>query len=242
MSYSLTPPTTPDDECQAPQFPCALELVTFDDVYQDIEFRGRKTKDGIKVKVADLRDRFKLSVAYMRTVGMHMSAYSLRDLYIQDYNSITGGRNSCDPSLFSEYAKTHELFISYKGIDILAHNVPRLVSFRDWLDSKIVDLHCYEKNHLEDSETEDMDLHHCYEIEIYDHLEDSEIEIDNHLEDNHLEDNHPEDNHLEDNHLEDNHPEDNHLEDNHLEDNHPEDSAAVDLHCYEKIDYDHLGW
>ena len=141
----LTPPTTPD-ECEAPQFPCDLELVTFG-VYQDIEFRGRKTKEGIRVKVSDLIARFKLNVVYMRTVARHLHAYSLRDLYRQDFYSLTGaGTNSGDPTLFSEYDQSHELYITYKGIDILAHNVPKLAPFREWLDSVMeVDLHCYEE-------------------------------------------------------------------------------------------------
>jgi len=143
-----TPPTTPDDERPAPQFPCDLELITFEACgphsrYKDIEFRGRKTKDGIRVKVSDLIIRFKLNVAYMRTVAQYLVAYSLQDLYKQDFYSLSGGN---DPTLFSEYAQSHELYIKYKGLDILAHNVPKLAPFRDWLESVMdVDLHCYEE-------------------------------------------------------------------------------------------------
>jgi hypothetical protein len=139
----LTPPTTPD-ECEAP---CDLELVTFGGVYQDIECRGRKTKEGIRVKVNDLIDTFKLNVSYMKTVARYLSVYSLRDLYRQDFYSITGvDTNSGDPTLFSEYAQSHELYITYKGIDILARNVPKMAPFREWLDSVMeVDLHCYEE-------------------------------------------------------------------------------------------------
>ena len=146
----LTPPTTPDDECPAPQFPCELELITFDvygphDRYRDIEFRGRKTKDGIRVKVSDLITRFKLNIAYMRTVAQYLVAYSLQDLYKQDFYSLSGA-SSNDPTLFSEYAKSHELYIKYKGLNILAHNVPKLAPFRNWLESVMdVDLHCYEE-------------------------------------------------------------------------------------------------
>ena len=60
----LTPPNTPE-ECAAPLFPIDLELVTFGS-YQDIEFRGRKTKEDIKVKVTDLIAKFKLNTAYIR--------------------------------------------------------------------------------------------------------------------------------------------------------------------------------
>jgi len=145
----LTPPTTPDDECPAPQFPCDLELITFDmcgvnNSYGAIEFRGKKTKEGLRVKVSDLITCFKLSVAYMRTVAQYLVAYSLQDLYKQDFYSISGA-NSSDSTLFSEYAQSHELYIKYKGIDILAHNVPKLTPFRDWLESVMdVDLNCYE--------------------------------------------------------------------------------------------------
>lgn len=145
----LTPPTTPDDECPAPQFPCDLELITFDacphDRYRDIEFRGKKTKEGIRVKVSDLISCFKLKTDYMRTVTQYLVTYSLQDLYKQDFYSLSGA-SSNDPILFSEYAQSHELYIKYKGLVILAHNVSKLTPFRDWLESVLdVDLQCYEE-------------------------------------------------------------------------------------------------
>ena len=106
----LTPPTTPDDECPAPQFPCNLELIIFvtDDRYKDIEFRGKKTKDGIRIKVKDIISYFKLTFADIKTVTQHL--------------------------------------VAYEGLDILVHNVPKLALFRDWLESVMdVDLHCYEE-------------------------------------------------------------------------------------------------
>lgn len=145
----LTPPTTPD-EYPAPQFPCDLELIIFDACgphtrYKDIEFRGRKTKDGIRVKVRDLITCFKLNVVYIKTVAQYLVAYSLQDLYKQDFYSLSGAGGN-DPTLFSEYAQSHELYIKYKGLDILALNVPKLAPFRDWLESVMdVDLHCYEE-------------------------------------------------------------------------------------------------
>lgn len=144
----LTPPTTPD-EYPAPQFPCNLELITFDvcgsnNRYEAIEFRGRKTKDGVRIKVNDLISFFKLNVEYMMTVVQYIVEYSLQDLYKQDFYSLLGV--SSDATLFSEYAQSHELYIKYKGLDILAHNVPKLVPFRDWLESVMdEDLHCYEE-------------------------------------------------------------------------------------------------
>ena len=141
----LTPPTTPDDECPAPQLPCDLELITFGDnnSYGAGEFRGKKTREGLRVKVIDLITCFKLDAAYMRTVAQYLVLYSLQDIYRQDFYSISGANS--DSTLFSEYAQSHELYIKYKGIDILAHNVPKLTPFRDWLESVMdVDLNCYE--------------------------------------------------------------------------------------------------
>jgi len=140
----LTPPNTPE-ECAAPLFPIDLELVTFGS-YQDIEFRGRKTKEDIKVKVTDLIAKFKLNTAYIRTVNQYLVVHSLRDIYRYDFNHIVGQElYGPDFDLFSDYAQTHELYIRYKGLDILAHNVPKLAPFRDWLESMMdVDLHCYE--------------------------------------------------------------------------------------------------
>lgn len=147
MSSLHLPPTTPDDECPAPRFPSDLELITFDvcpNRYGVIEFRGRKTREGIRIKVNDLITRFKLNVVYMRTVAQHLVTYSLQDLYKQDFYSLSGA-SSNDPTLFSEYAQSYELYIKYKGIDILAHNIPKLAPFRDWLESVMdIDLHCYE--------------------------------------------------------------------------------------------------
>lgn len=143
MNLALTPPTTPDDESPGSQFPCDLQLVTFD-VYENIEFRGSKSKEGIRVKVSDLVSHFELNVAYMGTVAQYLVPYSLQELYKQDFYIITGGKNT--ESLFSEYGQTHELYIKYKGIDILAYNIPRLTPFRDWLESVVdLDLFCYEK-------------------------------------------------------------------------------------------------
>ena len=139
----LTPPTTPDDECPAPQFPCNLELIIFvtDDRYKDIEFRGKKTKDGIRIKVKDIISYFKLTFADIKTVTQHLVAYSLQDIYKQDFYSLTGESNN-----FSEYTQLYELYIKYEGLDILVHNVPKLALFRDWLESVMdVDLHCYEE-------------------------------------------------------------------------------------------------
>jgi len=148
----LTPPTTPDDECPAPQFPSDLELIIFDvcgpnDCYKDIEFRGRKTKEGIRVKVNNLIAHFKLNVVYMKTVAQYLVTYSLQDLYKQDFYSLSGVGSNV-PNLFSDYTQSYELYIKYKGLDILAHNVPKLAPFRDWLKSVIdvdVDLYCHEK-------------------------------------------------------------------------------------------------
>jgi hypothetical protein len=109
-----------------------------------IEFRGKKTRDGLVVKVSDLLTCFKLNVAYMRTVAQYLVVYSLQDLYKQDFYSLSGA-NKNDSTLFSEYAQSHELYIKYKAIDILAHNVPKMAAFRDWLESVMdIDLHCYE--------------------------------------------------------------------------------------------------
>lgn len=144
MSFLLTPPTTPD-ESEAPQFPCDLKLVTFG-VYQDIVFRGKKTREGIKVKVNDLIAKFQLNKDYMKTVTSYLHVYSLQDIYMQDFYNLTGAGVHDDRNLFSEYAQSHELYISYKGIDILGHNVPNLAPFRDWLDSVMEeDLYCYEE-------------------------------------------------------------------------------------------------
>lgn len=143
----LTPPTTPDDECAIPQFPSDLELITFiDSVYgPHIDFRGKRTKEGIRIKVNDIISHFKLDVDYLRTVSQYIVAYSLQDLYKQDFYSISGASSS-DSTLFSEYAQSYELYIKYKGIDVLAHNVPKLAPFRDWLESVMDEyLHCYEK-------------------------------------------------------------------------------------------------
>lgn len=141
----LTPPTTPD-ECSAPQFPYDIELITFDgpqDRYGAIELRGKKTREGIRVKVSDVIAFFKLNIAYMETVGPFLVMYSLQDLYTQDFYSISGASNA---HTFSKYAKSYELYIKYKGIEILAYNVPELTPFRDWLESVMVDdLQCYEE-------------------------------------------------------------------------------------------------
>jgi hypothetical protein len=112
--------------------------------YKDIEVRGRKTKEGIKIKVNDLISCFKLNVVYMSAVNRYLVTYSLQDLCKQDFYSLTGTDNG--PTLFSEYAQSQELYIKYKGLDILAHNVPELAPFRDWLESVMdVDLHCHEE-------------------------------------------------------------------------------------------------
>jgi hypothetical protein len=135
----LTPPTTPEDECASPQFP---SLVVFDS-YESISFRGGKNKESILVKVNDLLTYFKLNVDYMRTVSQYIVAYSLQDLYAQDFYNITGAGGNRD--VFSEYTKSYELYIKYKGIDILAHNISKLTPFRDWLNSMMDDLECYEE-------------------------------------------------------------------------------------------------
>ena len=141
----LTPPTTPNDECPAPHFPSTLELITFDicpNDYRVIEFRGKKTREGIRIKVSNLISCFKFNKDYMRTVNNYLVVYSLQDLYTQDFYSLSG---ASDPTLFSEYAQSHELYIKYKGIEILAHNLYKLAPFRDWLQSVIdVDLNCNE--------------------------------------------------------------------------------------------------
>lgn len=138
----LTPPTTPDDEWSDPKI--GLELLSFNE-YQSIEFRGRATSDCILVKVKDLIEYFNLDSQYMRTVNSHLVTCSLRDLYVQDFSSITGASNHS--SLFEEYSGSFELYIKYKGIDILAHNVPVLEPFRDWLDTILgIDmLQCFEE-------------------------------------------------------------------------------------------------
>jgi hypothetical protein len=151
-SNVLTPPTTPDECSTFPQFPSDtpgksviidLTLVTFD-AYPQIEFRGRKTEEGILVKAADLMSAFELSADYLRTIKRYLAIYSLKDLYSQDFNSITGVTD--DGEQFSEYAQSHELFIKYKGIEILSYNVPILNTFKQWLDSVMeFDLYCYEQ-------------------------------------------------------------------------------------------------
>lgn len=143
----LTPPTTPDYECGKPNFGQSppLELLSFDQ-YQHIVFRGEKTEEGIRVKVNDLISHFKLNVAYMRTVTPYLVVYSLRDLYRRDFSSIVGSSEHDDSTLFSEYAQSNELYITYKGIEILAFNVPKLMPFREWLESVLdSNLHCYEE-------------------------------------------------------------------------------------------------
>jgi hypothetical protein len=150
MSYLLTPPTTPDDERSTPRFPCDFELIVFDicgpdNCYGGIELRGKMTKENIRIKVDDLISHFKLNIAYMRTVAQYLVVYSVQELYRQDLYSILGVSNN-DPTFCLEYAQSHELYIKYKGLDILAHNVPKLAPFRDWLESMMdVDLHCHEE-------------------------------------------------------------------------------------------------
>jgi len=138
----LTPPTTPDD-VPILQFPCDITLITFN-AYPEIEFRGTKTREGVRLKVNDLIFHFKLKSTYMRTVAKHLVVYSLRDIYKQDFYSIAGCNDS---TLFSEYSNENELFITYKGLDILACNLPNeLGSFRDWLDRELdLYLNCYEE-------------------------------------------------------------------------------------------------
>ena len=125
-----------------------LELITFDgpnNRYWAIEFRGKKTREGLRVKLTDLISQFNLNIAYMKTVAPYLVAYSLQDLYKQDFYTISGEKNN-DSSLFSEYTQQQQLFIKYKGVDILAHNVPNLAPFRNWLENVMdVNLNCYEK-------------------------------------------------------------------------------------------------
>ncbi len=151
LTPPTTPPTTPDGcDGQSP----LLDLITFGR-YSEIEFRGVKTEEGIKIKVVDLLTYFKLNIAYMRTVVPYLVSYSLSDLYRHDFYNITGVCDSHrDPTLFSDYADSHELYIMYKGLVILAHNIPVLSPFRDWLDSVLeIDLKCYEKINYDDIES-----------------------------------------------------------------------------------------
>jgi hypothetical protein len=139
----LTPPTTPDYLRGEQVFhKDNLGLVVFDK-YNDIEFRGEQTHEGIRVKMNDLISYFDLNIDYMKTISRHLIAYSLKDLYMEDFNNITSIDN--DPTLFSEYAQSYELYITYKGIDILAYNVPNLGTFRDWLKDNVLDLQCHEE-------------------------------------------------------------------------------------------------
>ncbi len=146
LDLLLTPPPPPPPSPVAPQFPDDLELIDVSHDRYNIMFRGKKTKEDIKIKVNDLISCFKLNVVYMSTVNQYLVTYSLQDLCKQDFYSLTGTDNS--PTLFSEYAQSQELelYIKYKGLDILAHNVPELAPFRDWLESEMdVDLYCHEK-------------------------------------------------------------------------------------------------
>lgn len=146
----LTPPSSPEELAPAappPPPPVGpqpdLELIDVSHAgYRDIEFRGRKTKEDIKIKVKDIVSCFNLNVD-VSAVDQYLVRYSLHDLCKQDLYSLTGTDDS--PTVFSEYAQPQELYIKYEGLDILAHNVPKLAPFRDWLESVIVDLHCHEK-------------------------------------------------------------------------------------------------
>jgi hypothetical protein len=143
LTPPTTPPTTPDGK--ELKFPECLDLIIFDQ-YQDIEIRGTKTIDGIKVKVSNLLTKFKLNISYMRTVTPYLVAYTLRELYTQDFCNITESELFDQQEIFSEYENSYELYIKYKGIEVLAHNVPDIMPFKDWLDTVIdtMDLHCHE--------------------------------------------------------------------------------------------------
>lgn len=139
----LTPPTTPDYLCDEPLFTKKenLKLLVLNK-YTNIEFRGALTYDGLKIKVKDIISHFNLNKNYLRTVSKYLVTYSLSDLYNQDFSSIS---SICDPTLFHEYKKSYELYIQYKGLNILAFNVPELIPLRDWLETILdIDLNCYE--------------------------------------------------------------------------------------------------
>lgn len=139
----LTPPTTPDYLCDEPLFTKKenLKLLVLNK-YTNIEFRGELTYDGLKIKVKDIISHFNLDKNYLRTVNKYLVIYSLSDLYNQDFSSIS---SICDPTLFHEYKKSYELYIQYKGLNILAFNVPELIPLRDWLETILdIDLNCYE--------------------------------------------------------------------------------------------------
>jgi hypothetical protein len=138
----LTPPTTPDDICEEPLFTENLKLLVLNK-YTNIEFRGALTHNELKIKVEDIISHFNLDKNYLRTVNKYLVTYSLSDLYNQDFSSIS---SISDPTLFHEYKKSYELYIKYKGLNILAFNVPELVPLRDWLETILdEDLNCYEK-------------------------------------------------------------------------------------------------
>jgi hypothetical protein len=137
FNHPLTPPTTPE-------YNGDLNIIVFDK-FQNIEFRGEKTHEGLKIKTSDLVSQFNLNPIYLRTVAQHLIVIPLRSIYMNDFNNIFDFTVTSEQNLFSEFEDSNELFITFKGLNILAHNVESLVLIRDWLDTVLEDdLKCNE--------------------------------------------------------------------------------------------------
>ncbi len=119
-----------------------LELVIFKE-FDNIELRGTKNENGLLIRLIDLVRYYNVPISYLKIVSAHLKSYSLQDIYTTDYQNINQG--NYEVNIFPHYSKKHQLFITFKGLDILACNLPRVKPFRDWLKNKLeMDLNCYE--------------------------------------------------------------------------------------------------
>jgi hypothetical protein len=137
FNHPLTPPVTPE-------YKDDLNIIVFDK-FQNVEFRGEKTHEGLKIKTFDLVSQFNLNPIYLKTVPKHLLVIPLRAIYMNDFNNIFDFTVTSEQDLFSEFEEANELFITFRGLNILAHNVESLVPLRDWLDTVLEDeLKCSE--------------------------------------------------------------------------------------------------